>query len=63
MELEQKAKRLENNTIFFPQHYWEWIGVKNGKECTIGIDKGRHGKYIAIYIKKEEPKNENIKTI
>ena len=55
METEQKVQKIGGSLmIIIPQLYCEHLGIKDGDFVKIMDDKGKHGKFIAIWKKKEE---------
>lgn len=49
IKIREDAIRQENNTVFFPEHFWTILGVEKGGKLKVGIDEGKHGVYIAAW--------------
>ncbi len=54
IELEEKVKRQDNGTLFLQKKFWEWIEADDSEEVCVGVDRGKYGKYVAIYKNKKE---------
>jgi len=55
METEIKIQKIGGSLmIIVPQLYCEHLGITEGDIIKVMDDKGKHGKFIAIWKKKEE---------
>ncbi len=55
MQIERKV--WVNNgviTLGFPQDIVKWLGLKENSILIIQDEKGKHGNYISIWVKKKE---------
>ena len=55
MESIIKAKRMGGSLVItLPKVYWEHMEVTDEQEITISDEKGKYGKFVAIWNKKQQ---------